>query len=72
VSLTSSKERLEIEGPGGKSDTLGKQVMGPVESRESASSLKKAVEDRKRRNWTTRKKDGPFPQSYTALAATSL
>jgi hypothetical protein len=72
VSLPSSKERLEIEGPGGTSDTLGKQVMGPVGSRESASSLKKAVKDHKRRNWTTRKKDGPFHQSYSALAATSL
>jgi len=63
VSLPSSKERLEIESPGGKSDTLGKQAMGPVGSRESASSLKKAVEDSKKRNWTTRKKDGPFHQS---------
>lgn len=29
MSLPSSKERLEIEGPGGKSDTVGKRVMGP-------------------------------------------
>lgn len=71
MSLPCSKERLEIEGPGGKSETLGKQVMAPVGSRESVSSLK-AVEDHKRRNWTTRKKDGPFHQSYSALAATSL
>ena len=72
MSLPSSKERLEIEGPGGTSEPLGTQVMGPVGSRESASSLKKTVEDHKRRNWTTRKKDGPFHQSYSALAATSL
>ena len=71
MSLPCSKERLEIEGQAGKV-TLGKQVMGPVGSRESASSSKKAVEDHKRRNWTTRKKDGPFHQSYSALAATSL
>jgi hypothetical protein len=63
------QRRLEIEGAGGKSDTLGKQVMGPVGSRESASSLKKAVEDHKRRNWTTRKKDGPFHQSYSGYFA---
>jgi hypothetical protein len=72
VSLLCSKDDLKFEGPGGKSDTLGKQVMGPVGSRESASGLMKAVEDHKRRNWTTRKKDGPFHQSYGALAATSL
>jgi hypothetical protein len=71
VSLPHSKERPEIEGRR-ESDTLGKQVMGPVGSRESASGLMKAVEDHKRRNWTTRKKDGPFHQSYGALAATSL
>lgn len=72
MSLRSSKERLEIEGRAGKRDTLGKQLMGPVGLRVSASSLKKAVKDRARRNWTTRKKDGPFHQSYSALAATLL